>query len=119
MTGNKLMLDRSRTCMVLSFTFKELGQVAISNGTAWITPVVVRSNKIDEAAAVRVSKCQRGRCGPAVPRLCFIVRLTRPSRIAQPELDRCGLAVSHLSKGSAAQPHNTSWQLDNAPSLKG
>jgi len=41
--GNKLQVDPSRKAMVLSFTFLELGQDCISNGLAWITPVVVRT----------------------------------------------------------------------------
>ena len=41
--------------MVLSFTFLELGQIAICNGSAWLTPVCVRTTKIDEAAS----------CGPS------------------------------------------------------
>lgn len=38
---------RSRHIMVLSFTFLELGQAAMTDGTAWMTPIVVRSNMID------------------------------------------------------------------------
>lgn len=41
--GNKLVTDNRRKCMVLSFTFLQLGQHAISNGVAWITPSVLRS----------------------------------------------------------------------------
>ena len=46
--GNKHALETRRKNMVLSFTFLELGQEAISNGEAWFTPVVLRSNVITE-----------------------------------------------------------------------
>jgi len=41
--GNKLKVDNRRKAMVLSFTFRELGQAAMSDGSLWFTPVVVRS----------------------------------------------------------------------------
>ena len=41
--GNKLAVYNSRKCMVLSLTFRELGQEAISGGQGWITPAVIRS----------------------------------------------------------------------------
>ena len=34
--------------MVLSYTFKELGQTAMSNGDLWLVPVAVRSSKLRE-----------------------------------------------------------------------
>lgn len=46
--GNKLQIDPSRKCMVLSFTFVQLGQAAISDGLAWVTPVVVRTKILKE-----------------------------------------------------------------------
>ena len=54
-SGSKASLDLARKAMVLSFTFLELGQIAICNGSAWLTPVCVRATKIDEAAS----------CGPS------------------------------------------------------
>ena len=36
--------------MVLSYTFLELGQRYISDGTAWLTPVCVRTSTIDKVA---------------------------------------------------------------------
>lgn len=33
--------------MVLSYSFLELGQAALTDGVAWLTPVCLRSNKID------------------------------------------------------------------------
>jgi hypothetical protein len=44
--GNKLQPDNRRKTMVLSFTFKELGQVALYNGAAWLVPVCVRHSEI-------------------------------------------------------------------------
>jgi hypothetical protein len=44
--GNKLATDQSRKTMVLSFTFLELGASALARGTAWCTPVTVRSTLI-------------------------------------------------------------------------
>ena len=35
--------------MVLSFTFRELGQAALSDGSAWATPVVLRSSLMHKA----------------------------------------------------------------------
>ena len=40
--GNKLSIDCTRKTMVLSFSFLELGQSAISDGSGWLTPVVIR-----------------------------------------------------------------------------
>jgi len=44
--GNKLAVDNCRKCMVLSFTFLQLGQEAISTGGGWFTPVVLRASVI-------------------------------------------------------------------------
>jgi hypothetical protein len=44
--GNKLSTDQTRKSMVVSFTFIELGAAALSRGTAWNTPVAVRSATI-------------------------------------------------------------------------
>ncbi len=44
--GNKLSTDQTRKTMVLSFTFLELGASALARGTAWCTPVTVRTNVI-------------------------------------------------------------------------
>ncbi len=46
--GNKLQLDHTRTSMVLSYTFKEFGQLNMSSESSWITPVVVRHNMFDQ-----------------------------------------------------------------------
>ncbi len=48
--GNKLQLDKSRSSMILSITFRELGQAAVSNGYGWAIPVCVRTVMIDKAA---------------------------------------------------------------------
>jgi hypothetical protein len=44
--GNKLATDQTRKTMVLSFSFLELGGAALARGTAWCTPVTVRSATI-------------------------------------------------------------------------
>ncbi len=54
--GNKLQTDQTRKTMVLSFSFLQLGQAALSFGSSWSTAVCVRSNKIKEASAVQ-SRC--------------------------------------------------------------
>ncbi len=46
--GNKLQPDNRRKTMVLSFTFKELGQVALCNGTAWLVPVCIRQSHFSQ-----------------------------------------------------------------------
>jgi hypothetical protein len=46
--GDKLKVDNRRKAMVLSFTFRELGQTAMTNGHAWFTPVVIRANMLHE-----------------------------------------------------------------------
>ncbi len=46
--GNKLQLDQSRSLMVCSFTFLELGQRAVSDGSGWLTPLCVRTRRISE-----------------------------------------------------------------------
>jgi hypothetical protein len=46
--GNKLNLDNRRKAMVLSFTFLELGQPAVTHGRAWLTPVVIRSTVLHD-----------------------------------------------------------------------
>jgi hypothetical protein len=38
--------------MVLSFTFLEMGQLAISDGSAWLTPVCVRTSMINKVVEV-------------------------------------------------------------------
>ena len=48
--GNKLQIDPSRKAMVLSFTFLELGQDAISSGLGWMTPIVVRNRILRDIA---------------------------------------------------------------------
>ena len=35
--------------MILSFTFLELGQEAMTSGLAWLTPICLRSNMLDKA----------------------------------------------------------------------
>jgi hypothetical protein len=44
--GNKLKVDNARKCMNLSFTFRELGNHALSSELAWFTPVCVRHQQI-------------------------------------------------------------------------
>jgi hypothetical protein len=44
--GNKLKVDNRRKTMVLSFSFLELGQAALSQGLAWQTPVCLRASLI-------------------------------------------------------------------------
>jgi len=46
--GNTLKVDNRRKTMVLSFTFLELGQSAISSGEGWVTPVCVRPSNINK-----------------------------------------------------------------------
>ena len=48
MQGNKFQLDRTRDTMVLSFSFLELGQLAVSNGSAWLTPICIRAVMLDK-----------------------------------------------------------------------
>jgi len=58
--GNKLSTDQSRKTMVLSFTFAELGQSALSRGMAWCTAVCVRS-KLIETVVMSQTSVQQGR----------------------------------------------------------
>ena len=44
--GNKLSTDQSRKAMVCSFSFLELGGAALSLGSTWCVPIVVRSAKL-------------------------------------------------------------------------
>jgi hypothetical protein len=46
--GNALAPDNRRKTMVLSFSFVELGQVALSCGSAWMIPVVMRTSTINQ-----------------------------------------------------------------------
>lgn len=48
--GNKLQVQNRRKCMVLSFSFLELGQEALSSGRGWFTCVVLRSTVIAKIA---------------------------------------------------------------------
>jgi len=50
--GNKLAVEHARKSMVLSFSFRELGQDVLSLGSCWCTAVVVRSSKIAEVHAL-------------------------------------------------------------------
>lgn len=43
-----MQLDHARKTMVVSFTFLELGQQHVSDGTAWLTPICLRTTKIDQ-----------------------------------------------------------------------
>jgi hypothetical protein len=66
--GNKLSTDHSRKCMVMSFTFRELGQCCLSRGVAWCTAVCVRSNVIDkEPRSKPFSLHQLSTCGFSGP----------------------------------------------------
>ena len=47
--GNKLAVDHSRKTMVISFTFRELGQTAVNNGMLWHTFATIRSALIAQA----------------------------------------------------------------------
>jgi len=46
--GDKLHCDNRRKSMVLSFSFRELGQAALCHDWAWCTPVVVRTTTISQ-----------------------------------------------------------------------
>ena len=46
--GNALAPDNRRKTMVLPFSFVELGQVALSCGSAWVIPVVLRTSLINQ-----------------------------------------------------------------------
>lgn len=48
--GNKLAIDNSRKCLVVSIAFQELGQDLINNGLAWCTPAVIRTQTIKAVA---------------------------------------------------------------------
>ena len=48
--GNKLKIESKRKCMVLSFSFLELGQRALSQSAAWTVPVIVRASKMHECS---------------------------------------------------------------------
>ena len=54
--GNKLQTDQTRKTMVLSFSFLQLGQAALSFGSCWTTAICVRSNKIKEASVVQARR---------------------------------------------------------------
>lgn len=41
--GNKLKVDNRRKVMVLSYTFRQLGQTAMATGRCWHTPLIIRS----------------------------------------------------------------------------
>jgi hypothetical protein len=45
-----MQFDHARKTMVVSFTFLELGQQHVSDGTAWLTPICLRTTKIDQVA---------------------------------------------------------------------
>lgn len=60
--GNKLQTDQTRKTMVLSFSFLQLGQAALSFGSSWATAVCVRSNKLKEASLVQAC-CGQSRTG--------------------------------------------------------
>ena len=47
--GNKLKLHNQRKCMVLSYTFLELGLDCLRQDTAWFTPVVLRLSVLENA----------------------------------------------------------------------
>jgi hypothetical protein len=46
--GNPLAPDNRRKTMVVSFSFVELGQLALSCGSAWVIPVVLRTSLINQ-----------------------------------------------------------------------
>ena len=46
--GDKLKVDNRRKCMVLDFTFTELGGHNLSRDGVWMTPVVVRHSMIEQ-----------------------------------------------------------------------
>jgi hypothetical protein len=46
--GNKNSFDHARKVMILSFTFLELGQAAVSDGSGWIVPVCVRDVTLNQ-----------------------------------------------------------------------
>ena len=46
--GDKLHCDNRRKSMVLSFSFRELGQAALCHDWAWCTPVVLRTTSISQ-----------------------------------------------------------------------
>jgi hypothetical protein len=48
--GNKLQADNRRKTMVLSFSFLELGQLALSRDAAWVTPICVRTAMLKQIA---------------------------------------------------------------------
>ena len=45
--GNKLKVNNRRKMMVLSFSFLELGQIALTRSVSWITPVCLRHSVIE------------------------------------------------------------------------
>lgn len=48
--GNKLAIDNTRKCLVVSIAFRELGQDHINSGLAWCTPAVIRTHTIKAVA---------------------------------------------------------------------
>ena len=86
--GNKLSVDASRKTMVVSVSFLELGQAAMSSGVAWCTCICTRTNVINE---VFQSRCVAGEA-VAMP----------PQRIATLSLDfqQCGTDVIHSASSS-------------------
>ena len=46
--GSKLQLDKSRSSMVLSYSYLELGQRAMTLECGWLTPVVLRHNYMEQ-----------------------------------------------------------------------
>ena len=45
--GDKLKIDNARKAMVLSYSFRELGQEGLSNASLWNTPIVIRSRMMN------------------------------------------------------------------------
>ena len=48
--GNKQSLDQTRKTMVVSYSFLELGQAALSRGRVWVTFACIRSVMVKEAS---------------------------------------------------------------------
>jgi hypothetical protein len=86
--GNKLQCDNRRKTMVLSFTFKELGQLALCKALVWHTPVCLRTSVITQVEgewshclSVYLQRHLLGPCGLATSGVPVVLADGRPTLI--------------------------------------
>ncbi len=86
--GNKLQCDNRRKTMVLSFTFKELGQMSLCKALVWHTPVCLRTSVITQVEgewthclSVYLQRHLLGPCGLATSGVPVVLADGRPTLI--------------------------------------